>query len=145
LVAYYLRSFVKSILVLEDEPGVMTVFRLVLQRAGYTITEARCAEQAIGCAELNPSFSLVIADVMPPCSGISVGNKIRGSIPSLRVILTSGYPTFMWSDHDIALYRSLPADVVRILPKPFICSDVLSIVGDLIGPSLKGSARPTVN
>jgi hypothetical protein len=69
---------------------------------------------------------------------------MQASSPLLKVVLTSGYPTGMWSDSDTVLFRELRADTVRILPKPFMSSDVLSIVDALIGPSAMGSKWATV-
>ena len=125
----------KSIRVLEDEPCVMNLFRLVLLRAGYSLKEAGCAEQAERCAELEPDFSLLIADVTPPCSGIGVSVHVKACNPLLKIVLTSGCPPGMWSDQDTALYDELSSDSVRILSKRFKPSDLLSIVDDLIGSS----------
>jgi len=126
-----------DILLLEDELCVMSLLRRVLERAGYSVTEARCVEEAKRSVELNPHISLLIADVSPRCSGVRVSVHATASIPGLKVILTSGHPITMWSKQDAALYRELPIDQVEILPKPFIASDVLSIVAFMIGPPAK--------
>jgi CheY-like chemotaxis protein len=126
---------VKTILVLEDEASVMRVLRLVLLGAGYSLIEATCAAQAIQrFRESDGNISLMIADVTPPCSGIGVSLEMKVSIPSLKIVLTSGYPPAMWPDQDAALLSELPADSLKILAKPFMPSGILRIVDDLIGP-----------
>jgi CheY-like chemotaxis protein len=131
-----------SILLLEYEPLVMRVLRFVLLRAGYSLIEARSAEQALQrSAESNGNIALIIADVTPPCSGIGVSLIMQGWIPRLKVLLTSGLPPEMWSAEDAILLTDLHLDSVKIFQKPFTPSDLLSAVGDLIGPSAELSKR----
>jgi CheY-like chemotaxis protein len=127
-------TLMKTILVLEDEPCVRGLLGHVLPNNGYPVIEAACAKQAAEkCAEVNGNISLLIAEVMLPCSGIPVSIQLRASVPSLKIVLTSGVPQNMWSNHDAALLKELPLDSIKVLPKPFTPSDVLSIVSDLIG------------
>lgn len=124
----------KNILVLEDEACVRGLLGRVLPNNGYPVIEAACAEQAAEkCAAVNGNISLLIAEAMPPCSGIAVGVQLKASIPPLKIVLTSGLPVDLWPDHCAALFKGLPVDSVKILPKPFTHSDILSIVNDLIG------------
>jgi CheY-like chemotaxis protein len=126
----------RTVIVLDDEPSVMNFLRLVLLTGGYAVVEAACAQQALGrCAESNQSISLIIADVSPPCSGIGVSLQIKALIPSLNIILTSGYPVAMWPDQEAARLNELPHGSVRMLLKPFTASSLLSIVNEMIGPS----------
>ena len=133
-----------SILVLEDEPCVMNLLRLVLNGAGYSVIEADCAEQAMSCANLT-RIRCLIADVTAPCFGISVSADIMASNPMLKIVLTSGYPTENWSDRDAALWDELPSDSVRVLSKPFRPCDVLSAVNDLIGSPSNAPRYRTVS
>ena len=122
----------KTILLVEDDPLVMGVFRSVLQSKGYAILEATSAEQALKWLGNPQRIDLIIADVgLPLRSGIRVALELRKSIPDLRIILTSGYPPDMWPD--VALLREVPSDAIRILQKPFLPKELLDKTEELIG------------
>src|SRR5260370_41846289 len=97
----------KALLVLEDNPSVMMVLRLMLEQ--YSLIEASTAEQALRLfIDHGRKIELLVADVtLPTSSGIQVALLLRKEIPTLRVILTSGYPVGAWSDGD-------SADLVRL-------------------------------
>ena len=109
----------KTFLVLEDNPSVMMVLRLMLET--YSLIEASTAEQAIHLfTDHGRKIDLLVADVtLPTSSGIQVALLLRIEIPDLPVILTSGYPVNDWSDGDLADLGRLGANSVAILPKPF--------------------------
>jgi CheY-like chemotaxis protein len=123
----------RTILLLEDEPCVMKLFRLILKPKGYLIIEHQTAEAAIRCAE---HIDLLIADVSPPCSGINVATQLTAWMPGLRIILTSGYPQEMWNDQRRAELSAIPSDV-KILRKPFTPAELLRMVHELIGPAME--------
>jgi len=75
----------KTILVVEDDPFVLSVFRSVLRPKGYAILEATSAEQALRWCGSPQRIDLIIADVgLPLRSGIQVALELRKSIPDLR-------------------------------------------------------------
>jgi CheY-like chemotaxis protein len=123
---------VKTILVLEDNPSVMMVLRLMLET--YRLIEASTAEQAIRLfTDHGRKIDLLVADVtLPTSSGIQVALLLRLEIPDLPVILTSGYPVNDWSDGDLADLGRLGANSVAILPKPFQGKVLSDAVRELI-------------
>jgi hypothetical protein len=48
------------------------------------------------------------------------------------VILTSGIPLGFFDDQHVVLFRELPADSTRFLPKPFTSADVLRTIDSLM-------------
>ncbi|HET6486188.1 MAG TPA: sigma-54 dependent transcriptional regulator, partial [Spirochaetia bacterium] len=80
-----------TILIIDDEPGIRTVLRDVLQDEGHTVF---LAEDGIrGLAELaaNPT-DLVFLDVwLPSLGGIDVLKRIREEHPDVEVIMISGH------------------------------------------------------
>ena len=122
----------KTILVVEDDPFVLSVFRSVLRPKGYAILEATSAEQALKWYGTPQQIDLIIADVaLPLRSGIQVALELRKSVPDLRIILTSGYPLNMWPD--VAMLHEVPPDAIRILQKPFLPKELLYKTEELIG------------
>jgi CheY-like chemotaxis protein len=108
----------KTLLVLEDNPSVMVVLRLMLEQ--YSLIEASTAEQALRLfTDVGRRIDLLVADVtLPTSSGIEVALLLRSEAPDLPVILTSGYPVSAWSDRDSADLERLGSRSVAILPKP---------------------------
>jgi len=125
---------VKTILVLEDEPSLMSLLRRVLGRHGYDILEAANPEEAV--QQFNDShrqIDLLLADVgLPGVSGVQVALLLRSERPDLRVILTSGYPPHAWSARDSGFLHRLGPDSVSILLKPFVPRTLLNAISELI-------------
>ena len=81
----------ESILLVEDEDAVRLFSARALRSKGYTVTEARTGEIALGILA-EESFDLFITDmVMPKVDGATLIRKARESAPSLPVICISGY------------------------------------------------------
>lgn len=82
------------VLVVDDQPSIRQVTRLLLVRNGYEVIEAEDGEQAIATLESgdNPEkLVLVICDlVMPKGSGLEVTTYVRSHHPSIPVIVMSG-------------------------------------------------------
>ena len=71
----------KRILIVDDEPHVIRVMRLALERAGYTVDEAANGELALECiARAEPD--LMITDIdMPVMNGEVLCRMIQESMP----------------------------------------------------------------
>jgi two-component system cell cycle sensor histidine kinase/response regulator CckA len=82
----------ETILLVEDEDGVRAVARTILRRNGYTVLEARSAEEAISLSEQHPEIRFLLSDiVMPKMSGPELARLIRSHCPDARVLFMSGY------------------------------------------------------
>jgi CheY-like chemotaxis protein len=90
-------SFVPSgheVLVVDDEPVVVTVLREALRRGGYRVTTAASAEEAIDLFG-RQSFDLVLTDKnLPGKSGLEVLRVARGLHPPPAVVLITGYSSY---------------------------------------------------
>ena len=83
-----------TILVIEDEEAVRCLIRVLLERAGYRVIDAECADQGESLFLENPgAIDLVISDVvMPGTSGPSLLKKLTSHHPGLKALFISGYP-----------------------------------------------------
>jgi two-component system cell cycle sensor histidine kinase/response regulator CckA len=103
----------ETILLIEDEDGVRKIAQTILKRNGYTVLEARNAEQAVALCEEHLDIGLVVSDiVMPKQSGPEVLRRIRASLPGVRVLFMSGY-----TDESLARYPLEAGEA--FLQKPF--------------------------
>lgn len=113
----------QRILVVDDEPEIREVLRMMLSGEGYDILEACNAEEAVAQAE---GVDLVILDIMMPGeSGIQACVRIREktNVPILFLTAKSG-------EHDKVLGFSAGGD--DYLVKPFSYMELLSRVKALI-------------
>jgi CheY-like chemotaxis protein len=125
-----LHKMVMVILVLENDPSVKFLIRLILQPSGHTLVEVGTAEEAFQqFEETGGKVDLLITNVsLPASSGIRVGLGLRALYPRLRIILTSGDATEMWNDQDAAEFNEIPSDSVVVLQRPFLPATLLDKV-----------------
>jgi CheY-like chemotaxis protein len=132
----------KTILVLDDESVLRNLLVSVLGKH-YTVIEAATAGQALRLFNAHSrQVDLLLADVtLPKSSGIQVALTLRTAIPSLPVLLTSGYPVGSWSIQNAADLERLGSRSLRIFQKPFQGRDIFNAICELLAPAL--SASPT--
>ncbi len=83
-----------TILLVEDDALVRDLAREVLEGAGHTVWVATTPEEALDRAASRPSeIDLLLSDVvMPGMTGVELARRLRGVLPSLPILLMSGYP-----------------------------------------------------
>jgi PAS domain S-box-containing protein len=118
----------ETILLVEDEPDLRELTRTVLAAKGYTVVEARNAEEAERLAESNGAkIHLLLTDViMPGISGRELAKRILARQPSMRVLYMSGY-TYNVIAQGGTLERG-----VSFLQKPFTPSALVEKVRDVL-------------
>jgi DNA-binding NtrC family response regulator len=82
-----------TLLVIDDEPNILTTVRRALEIEGYQVEVA--GSGALGLAKLaEHAIDLVLLDVMMPAeSGLEVLPKIRAGHPDVSVVMMSGNAT----------------------------------------------------
>jgi len=82
-----------TILLIEDEEGVMDVIRALLERLGYIVLEGRTGGEAIRIARtFDGIIDLAILDILlPDMNGKAVYPLLVEARPNLKVIVCSGY------------------------------------------------------
>jgi two-component system, NtrC family, nitrogen regulation response regulator NtrX len=82
---------VSTILIIDDEPGIRTVLRDVLEDEGYTVLAAEDGIQ--GLTEMaTTTVDLVFLDVwLPSMGGMEVLKRMREQFPDVGVIMISGH------------------------------------------------------
>ena len=131
----------KTILMLENDPILMEVFRHILKQ--YNVMEATGAEQALQLFRNHHGrIDLLVADLtLPASSGIQVALLLRIETPALPVILTSGYPVSDWTGRDYSDLERLGSTSVVFLQKPLQVAVLSSAVCELLGEPAPEIAR----
>ncbi|HSB45173.1 MAG TPA: response regulator [Nitrospira sp.] len=85
------------VLVVDDEPSVRTVVRMILEKAGYDVLEAEDGEkaiEAINTGENRLVLDAVICDIrMPKINGVQAINYFQTEYPHVPLIVLTAYPS----------------------------------------------------
>ena len=115
------------ILVVEDEERVRSMFRMLLERAGYEVEVARDGREGIALCRDNPADVVIANIVMPEKNGIDTIMQIRHEFPEVKVIAIS-------ADARIDPDRFLGgAEACRTLLKPVDWHELLAAIPELVG------------
>ena len=116
----------QTVLLVEDEPAVRELVRIILERAGHRVIEAATPGEAIDQFNAMESIDLLLTDVvMPVMSGFDLFHALVERLPSLRVLFISGYT-------DYARFEPTIADKgAAFLEKPFSAEALIGKVREL--------------
>ncbi len=83
----------EAILVVEDEPSLLSLLSRVLRREGYTVLEAEspAVAETLVRAHDGPLHLLLTDMVMPGLTGRELWRRVKPLRPELRCVLMSGY------------------------------------------------------
>ena len=84
------------VLVVDDEPSVRSVVRMILEKAGYDVLEAgdgEAAIEALNTGENRLVLDVVICDIrMPKINGVQAIDYFQKEYPHVPVIVLTAYP-----------------------------------------------------
>ena len=110
----------ETLLLVEDNDAIREISARALRRRGYTVYEARNAEEAIDwAAKAERRADMLITDViMPGLSGPNLAARLMQQNPKLRVLYMSGYTDDATEVHG-TFWGGVP-----LLQKPFTPSQL---------------------
>jgi CheY-like chemotaxis protein len=113
---------VRTVLVADDEFGILLVLEMVLTEAGYRVLTAGNGRQAVELATANPPGLILLDWMMPVMDGPATAAAIRRdpALAGIPIVIMSGAP-------EATLRRQL-GDYAGFLQKPFRDTEVLAIV-----------------
>src|SRR5215475_12281415 len=81
-----------TILVVDDDPGVLQIVTLLLQQKGHHILPATNGLEALMVySSYQLKIDLVLTDIdMPQMNGIDLAGRMRANTPSPKIIFMSG-------------------------------------------------------
>ena len=120
----------ETILVVEDDLGILTMVKLVLEEAGYEVLPAGSARDARLIAEGFPrAIHLLLSDVMmPDVSGPELAESLKEYRGEMRVMLMSGFAdgAMLVLNHGW-----------HFIQKPFLVSALLVRVNDVLHSNVR--------
>ncbi len=113
----------EKILVVDDETAVRGIVAALLDHSGYHTATADGASQALDMLRQDPSYELVLSDVMMPgVDGFSLLDRIGAEFPATPVVLVTAV-------HDVHVaINAFRRGAVDYLLKPFERTQLMSVV-----------------
>jgi len=108
------------VLVVEDEPALLTLSTLMLETLGYHVLAAGTPHEAIVLAgEYAGRLHLVITDVvMPEMNGRDLAIQLQAMCPGIKTMFMSGYTA------NVIIQRGVLDDSLEFIQKPFSMHDL---------------------
>jgi PAS domain S-box-containing protein len=105
----------ETVLLVEDEPSILKLTTLMLEKLGYKVLAALTPGEAIHLAELHPGeIHLLMTDViMPEMNGRDLADKLIFNYPHLKLLFMSGYTA------DVIAHHGVLDEGVHFIRKPF--------------------------
>jgi DNA-binding response OmpR family regulator len=104
---------VRTILVAEDDPDLLSLLLRRLTKAGYDVITATDGEQALRCAEESSPRAAVLDMMMPKMTGTEVAQRMSATASTMNI------PVVLISAGFQAEEGELPCGVAYRLRKPF--------------------------
>ncbi|HEV7427810.1 MAG TPA: response regulator [Thermoanaerobaculia bacterium] len=119
---------VRQVIVVDDDPGIRTLFIAMLERKGFTVDVAPDGRAAYDQISRN-AYSVILLDLMmPDVNGFELLEKLARECPSLlsRVIVMTGASRRVIQSLDTASIWGMirkPFDIDELVSAVTACSD----------------------
>jgi DNA-binding NtrC family response regulator len=122
----------KSILVVDDDQSINSIFEFILQQAGYNAITTNSGEGCLKIANSDQPIDLIFLDLkMPGLSGLETFKELQKIRPNILVIIMTGYSA------DALLKETFELGAYGIIYKPFDVEEVLSIIEKIFKHSIQ--------
>ena len=113
----------QHILVVDDEAPVRQIVAALLEHNGYTVTTAASAEDALTLLQENPTYDLVMSDIMMPgTDGLTLLDRVCTDHPGTPVVIFSAV-----NDINVAT-NAFRRGAIDYLLKPFERTELQNVV-----------------
>jgi CheY-like chemotaxis protein len=110
-----------KILIVDDDPALALLFRLLFERHGCDVLSCSSAESAIQLAEQFKPEALLCDLHVEAESGVHVANAVRALSPACKIVLMSGA--------DVHQIEDVVDPSMQVLQKPIGAREVLEAFG----------------
>lgn len=117
----------RKVLIVDDEPNIVTALEFLLRRAGYDVRTATDGDQALALVEPYHPHVLLIDIMMPGKSGYEVCQRVRANpgLSDIRIVMISA----KGREAEVSKGLSLGADLY--VTKPFSTQALIDSINGL--------------
>lgn len=127
------------ILLVDDEPHMLTTLRQLFAPQNYSISTAQCGDDAITCLS-RQEYDLCVLDlIMPGINGHDVMDYISDSRLATEIVVLSG------DNHIDAAISAIKHKAVAFIRKPFNPHELLSTVADVLKRQMLRKQKQILN
>jgi len=122
-------SMAKHIMLVDDDPGILTLLGVMLSRVGFEVVKAQGGREALRMLNGSVPDLFIVDLMMPELDGFELCRRLRGQPQTAQtpILVLSGRGGFDTRD------LSLEAGANGYLPKPVLHHDLLQAVNSLLG------------
>jgi CheY-like chemotaxis protein len=117
------------VLVVDDNPDMRSLVKLVLERAGFEAEVAADGQRALDLHRERPADVLITDIFMPESDGIELIARFKSGFPQVKIIAMSGGGHVSKKDY-LPVAKAIGAD--GVLQKPFAAETLLRMLQDLV-------------
>jgi len=128
------------IMVVDDDPGITSSLRVILENKGHRVGIASTGEQALKMAQEKLFDTIFIDMKLPPMNGLQTYLAIKKINPGVIAVIMTGYRQETAALVDIATKES----AYSVLYKPFDMETLLKIVDEIWKKKRTTPAEPDV-
>jgi PAS domain S-box-containing protein len=116
-----------TVLVVEDEPAVLSLVVDVLEELGYRVLQAEDGPSGLGIVLSDQPIDLLITDVgLPGLNGRQLADAARAKRPELKILFSTGYA------HNAAIGNGLLEPGMELITKPFAIDRLASRIASMV-------------
>lgn len=122
------------VLLVEDDEILRSLTSRILRGLGHDVVEVAGSQSALeAVASATAPVDVLFTDIrLGGTDGIELARRVFALVPGLRVLLTSGDPSSFRNS-------VLPADRVRLLPKPYRKDQIREALEAFVEPGTSDS------
>jgi YesN/AraC family two-component response regulator len=117
------------ILIIDDEPQIRSMLKLMLERDGYEVVEAPDGVEGINVYRQNPADLIITDLIMPNKDGIGMIIELKKEFPDVKIIAMSGGGL---NKPEGYLKGAQKLGAARTLTKPIDREEMLTAVKDIL-------------
>lgn len=119
----------ETVLLVEDEPRILSVGRAMLEALGYKVLTAGTPTEAVRelAAHVGEVRLLITDVIMPEMNGRELATLLCGMQPGLKCLFASGYAA------NVTAHRGVLDEGVYFIPKPFSVQQLAAKVQEAMG------------
>ena len=117
------------ILVIDDEPQIRSLIRVMLESEGHQVTDAADGKQGLRCHRERPADLVILDLIMPNKEGIETIIELKRECPDVKIIAISGGGR---NKPEGYLLFAKELGATRTFTKPFRKAEFLAVIEHLL-------------